>query len=101
MIEQKRWLLIDDWRDVQGVTKTARTYFEGLKAITLEGPWDCIIFDHDLGGGEKQTGYDLMCMLEEKPHLIPDNIMLITQNAAAKPKMEALRSRLLHMKHSK
>lgn len=93
-----RWLLIDDQRVIPGVEKTARTYFEGLKAITMEGPWECIIFDHDLSCEDK-TGYDLMCLLEERPELIPNNILIVTQNASARPKMEQLKHKLLRMKH--
>lgn len=97
-ILKPRWLLIDDVRSIPGVEKIARTYFEGLKAITMEGPWECIIFDHDLGAGTDKNGYDLMCLLEEQPELIPNNIMIITQNASARPKMEALRMKLLQIK---
>lgn len=100
VLSRPRWLLIDDQRTIPGVEKTARNYWEGLKAITVEGPWECIIFDHDLGGGLKQTGYDLMCILEEKPELIPNNIMVITQNAGARPKMEFLRRKLMKMKEN-
>lgn len=97
-INKPKWLLIDDVRSIPGVEKTARTYFEGLKAITTEGPWECIIFDHDLGSGIDKNGYDLMCLLEERPELIPNNIIIVTQNASARPKMETLREKLLHLK---
>lgn len=92
---KSKWLLIDDIRTVPGVDRTARTYEDGLRAITREGPWDCIIFDHDLGENQK-SGYDLMCVLEENTQLIPNNIMIITDNASARPKMEMLKNKLLN-----
>lgn len=98
MIHKNKWLLIDDIRTIPGVDKIARTYDEGLRAITSEGPWECIVFDHDLGNSIR-TGYDLMCILEQQPSLIPNNIMIITQNPSARPKMEQLRTRLLNLKH--
>ena len=100
-IEQKKWLLIDDIRTIPGVDKIARTYDAGYKAITEEGPWQCIIFDHDLGLDDTKNGYKLMCVLEEHPEFIPENIMIITQNASAKPKMEALKRRLLLIRNKK
>ena len=91
-IEKPRWLLIDDLRTVPEAI-IARTYKDGKNAILNDGPWDCIIFDHDLGC--KKTGYDLMCILEEHPELIPKNIIVITQNSVAKVKMELLKQKLL------
>ena len=96
---QSKWLLIDDVRTVPGVDSIARTYEEGLEAIKNDGPWNCIIFDHDLGS--TGTGYDLMCYLEQHPHLIPNNIMIITQNASVMQKMQQLKDRLLTLKSSK
>lgn len=98
---QSKWLLIDDLRTIPGVTKTARTYDEGRDAILNESPWECILFDHDLGElDDRKNGYSLMCLLEENPKLIPNNIMIITQNASARPKMEQLKTKLLFMKGS-
>ena len=96
-MEKSKWLLIDDYRTISGVDKIARTYDAGLEAILNEGPWSCIVFDHDLAC--EKSGYDLMCVLEEKPELIPDNIIIITDNAAARPKMEQLKNRLLKIKN--
>ena len=94
------WLLIDDKRNVAGVESIARTYKEGKDAI-LRGGWATIIFDHDLGDtNPKHTGYDLMCILEEHPELIPENIMLITDNPVGLQKMEVLRIRLYDMRNS-
>lgn len=95
-----RWLLIDDERTLVGIDKIARTYNEGLNAILNEGPWDCIIFDHDLGDTSvpEKTGYDLMCRLEENPELIPSNIIVISQNPVGVQKMEKLRLKLLRIK---
>lgn len=100
MLLESRWLLIDDVRQIQGVDKTARSYDEGYHAIHHEGPWECIIFDHDLGDKHdpERTGYDLMCELERHPHLIPNNILIVTQNPVGYQKMESLKRRLLEMK---
>ena len=98
ILEKPKWLLIDDMRSIRGIDRTARSYDEAVKAITFEGPWDTIMFDHDLG--EERTGYDIMCILEREPKLIPNNILIITQNSAARPRMEQLRLRLLDMKNS-
>lgn len=99
-IMKARWLLIDDIRNIQGVDKVARTYDEGLHAIHNEGPWDCILFDHDLGDKHtpERTGYDLMCELERHPELIPNNIILVTQNPVGLQKMNFLKNKLLRMK---
>jgi hypothetical protein len=96
IINKPRWLLIDDVRIIPGVEKIARDYEQGKHAIINNGPWECIIFDHDIG--PNGTGYDLMCLLEQNPFLIPNNIMIITQNASARPKMEALKEKLLQTK---
>jgi len=100
-IIQARWLLIDDIRNIKGIDKIARTYDEGLNAIHNEGPWECIIFDHDLGDKQipERTGYDLMCELERHPELIPNNIILVTQNPVGRQKMEVLKNKLLRRKH--
>lgn len=99
-IIKPRWLLIDDMRSLTNVDKIARTYDEGLHAIHKEGPWDCIIFDHDLGDKRtpERTGYDLMCELERHPNLIPKNILIITQNPVGIQKMTLLKNRLLRMR---
>ena len=97
ILDRPKWLLVDDVRNIPGVDRVARTYDEAVQAIVNEGPWKCIMFDHDLG--EERNGYDLMCMLEREPKLIPDNIMIITQNPAARPRMEQLKRRLMDMKN--
>ena len=62
-----RTLLIDDVRTLKA-HRIARTYDEGIKALTEES-WDILLLDHDLGcfdeNGREWTGYDILCFLEE------------------------------------
>lgn len=80
--------------------RVARSFDDGFYAIHNEGPWDCIVFDHDLGDQEvpERTGYTLMCELEKYPHLISNIIMIITSNPAGRQRMEALKTKLLEIK---
>ncbi len=64
-----RTLLIDDLRNIKADV-IARTYDEGIRELTYNGPWDLLLLDHDLASfvnGIEKTGYDVMCFLEENP----------------------------------
>ena len=98
----KRILAIDDERECKGANIVARTYEDGLKALEL-GPWDELWLDHDLGAVEQQqirgreaTGYDILCFMEQafSPSKLSKKIVLLTSNASARPKMEAVIDKL-------
>lgn len=86
-----RILLIDDERTIEGVTKVARTFDEGIRAL-LEGNWDLLYLDHDLSdfvgsdlvrkpeGKTEWTGYDVMCWLEQFSVHLPKSIVIVSSN---------------------
>jgi hypothetical protein len=69
------FLLIDDAREL-GCEVIARTAEAGKKLLPL-GPWECVVFDHDLGKGP--SGYDVLTWAIENNHL-PDHVQLCTIN---------------------
>ena len=93
-----RILLIDDCRDPQSfaATHVARTFDEGLRMLRDEGPWDEVVFDHDLGDyNPAHTGYDLLCWLEQNPEYVPKEISICTANSVGAAKMWPLANKLL------
>jgi len=100
-----RSLLIDDCRSFS-VSVIARNYFEGVRQLQLNGPWDHLYLDHDLGGmgndsfcpvkNREMTGYDVMCWLEEHPEFLPAKITLVTDNPVGRQKMQTIIDRLYH-----
>lgn len=88
-----RNLLIDDMRDIVGMTKVARTFEQGIEALK-EGNWDILYLDHDLGQPEPKNGYKIMCWLEEHPEFLPKKIILVTSNPVGRQKMQAVLDRL-------
>lgn len=89
-------LMIDDKpesKDCAGVTHFARTYDEGLKALTSE-KWDVLKLDHDLAdytGSELDpqpdrdpkhdwTGSDVMRFLARNLQHLPGQIVCISRN---------------------
>ena len=104
-MNNERILAIDDCRECSYASIVARTYDEGIKALTLLGPWDILHLDHDLGtirickiNGREATGYNVLVFLENNPEFIPKRITIITGNPAARPKMTALAKDLMEMK---
>lgn len=86
-----RTLLIDDVRTLKA-HRIARTYDEGIKALTEES-WDILLLDHDLGcfdeNGREWTGYDILCFLEENPHYLPiTDIRIVSANPAGRERMQ-------------
>ncbi len=73
----------------------ARTFEEGLEKIK-EMTWDIVILDNDLGNKDNahKDGYDILCWLEEHQEFLPQRIVLITQNPAAKQKMQMVINKL-------
>ena len=105
MKNSQKILLIDDLRNggdpnLRGVKPTdiARTYWDGWHSLAFDGPWDLLLLDHDLGcfemsglyGKREKTGYDILCLLERYTYFLPKDIKVITDNASARPKMEAV-----------
>lgn len=83
-------LLIDDMRNIERATFTARTYDEGIKALQ-ERVWDILILDHDLGcydaNGREKTGYDILCWLETHREHLPKSMELISMNPVGRINM--------------
>jgi hypothetical protein len=93
-----RILLIDDLRTFNGIDVIARNYYEGIRQLEINGPWDMLYLDHDLGGARnnsystdlnrEMTGYDILCWLEEHREFLPKEIILVTDNAVGRQKMQ-------------
>lgn len=111
----KKILLIDDQRDPEMIkngkedendlpesykeseVEIARTYAEGIRALERQD-WELLLLDHDLSSfrddGKEQTGYDVMCWLEEHPEHIPKGIKLVTANPSGGRRMLAVIQKL-------
>lgn len=72
-------LLIDDLRIIE-TDVVARTFDEGLQALQ-DYEVSLLYLDHDLGSLDvKETGYDIVCWLEQNPEYWPQEIIVITAN---------------------
>ncbi len=83
-------LLIDDKRNFEVATHTARSYIEGILALQSQ-PWNLVMLDHDLAdfyNGKEYTGYDILCWLEQNQQYLPEEIVLVTDNASVRQKMQ-------------
>lgn len=78
------WLLIDDERNLN-TEAVARTAEAGRKLLAASG-WECVCFDHDLGGTE--SGYDVLNWGLERG-LIPGRVQLVTANPVGRKNMRA------------
>ena len=88
-----RTLLIDDLRTLN-VTKTARTYNAGIRALK-RGPWDVLFLDHDFGDQDpRKTGYGIICWLEENTQYLPKKIILVSMNPVGRKQMQVVINRL-------
>lgn len=86
-------LLIDDRRNID-VTRVARTFDEGMKALK-DGGWSVLYLDHDLGDPDpRHTGYDIICWIEANPDMKPDQIVLVTDNPVGRRKMQVVIDKL-------
>jgi len=106
-MKKERRLLIDDCRHetdmyAQGhkkcrLTVIARDYWEGMKQLLDNGPWDLLYLDHDLQSydedGKEFTGYDVMCEIEKMhhngDHRVPKEIICVSANPSGKDRIEA------------
>lgn len=90
-----RTLLIDDLRSIPATIVT-RTYEDGVKALTLGGPFDILYLDHDLGdeGTPERTGYTIMCFLEANPEYLPKEIVIVSSNPVGRQKMQVVIDKL-------
>lgn len=83
-----RTLLIDDMREIQADV-VARNYATGIKALELMGPFDILLLDHDLGSEEpKETGYGIMCFLEENTEYLPKEIIIVSSNPVGRENIQ-------------
>ena len=78
------WLLIDDERDLN-TEVVARTAEAGRRMLSVGG-WECVCFDHDLGGAE--SGYDVLAWGLEHGH-IPARVQLVTANPVGMKNMRS------------
>ena len=86
-------LLIDDMRTYVGA-EVARDFFTGLQMI-MDGGWDLLLLDHDLGPdsvrhGKEWTGYDVMCWLEENQKYLPGRVQCVSSNPVGRKKIETV-----------
>ncbi len=92
-------LLIDDKRNLEVATHTARSYIEGILLLQSE-PFDLVLLDHDLGdfhNGKEYTGYDILCWLEQNQQYLPEEIVLVTDNASARQKMQLVIDKIYNL----
>lgn len=93
MLEDKV-LLIDDCREFYGGETIARTFAEGI-ALLQSQKWDLLYLDHDLGDpNPRNTGYGIMCFLEENPQHLPGRIVLVTSNPVGRQNMQVVIDRI-------
>lgn len=91
-----RTLLIDDLRNLTA-DRTARTFDDGIAALTKEGPWDMLLLDHDLGDfiiGTERTGEHVMKFLEENPQYLPGSITIVSSNPVGRQRMKVIIDKL-------
>lgn len=91
-----RTLLIDDMRNLTA-DRTARTFDDGIAALTNEGPWDVLLLDHDLGDfviGTERTGEHIMKFLEENPQYLPGSIRIVSSNPVGRQRMQVIINKL-------
>jgi hypothetical protein len=81
-----RTLLIDDFRPIEADV-VAKTYDEGIAAL-VQGPWDLLLLDHDLGEDPPKDGYGIMKWLEINQQYLPRMIQLVTSNPVGRKNME-------------
>jgi len=86
-------LLIDDIRNFPDVTKVARTFDEGISALTSQH-WDCLYLDHDLGEIDGKDGTGIMNFLEENPQFLPKQIIIVSSNPVGRQRMKIIIEKL-------
>lgn len=101
-----RILLIDDTRmeDAPNIMRKvdliARTYWTGIDALKLMGPWDLLLLDHDLNSFDavdsslEYTGYSIMCFLEGNPEYCPARIEIVSSNPVGRKRMQMVIDKL-------
>lgn len=95
----KRILAIDDVRSCDYANIVARTYLDGVDALSKMGPWDELHLDNDIGAVEQQysptgkpyEGYDVLTLMEAAfPNsLLPKVVNILTSNSSARQKMQS------------
>lgn len=95
-----RVLLIDDTRDESSpeikrrIDVIARNYWEGIRELEKNGPWDLLFLDHDLNSfddrSNEYTGYHIACFLEENPMFRPKQIICVSSNPPGRARIEAI-----------
>ena len=92
-----RTLLIDDIRNISADI-VARDYFEGIKALEDNPPFEILYLDHDLASfddaGKEKTGYDIMCWLEEHPEKLPKKIEIVSSNPVGRQNIQRVIDKL-------
>jgi hypothetical protein len=99
-------LLIDDIRefgkqlpalaptDSFAVARDFQAGIDFLLAHSRDG-WDILYLDHDLGDPDPaHTGYAIMSLIEEFPHLKPGKIVLVTSNPVGRKQMQTVIDKL-------
>lgn len=93
-----RTLLIDDYRSLASAQVIARNYDEGIKQLELNGPWDALLLDHDLGSynddGQEMTGYSVVCWLEENTEYLPKHIQCVSSSPVGRQRINMVINKL-------
>lgn len=91
-VDCDRVLLIDDMRNLEADV-IARNYDDGMNKLLHDGPWRTLLLDHDLASyhhktGKEQTGYNIICWLEQYPRFAPKEIICVSDNPVGRRKIE-------------
>lgn len=87
-------LLIDDLRDIKADV-IARTYDQGIDALTNQGPFEVLYLDHDLGEADPgATGYGIMNFLEANPQFLPGKIVCVSSNPVGRQRIQMVIDKL-------
>lgn len=89
-----RVLLIDDLRNLVA-DRVARTFDDGINALSNEGPWDLLLLDHDYGDTDPaKNGEGIMKFLEVNPEFKPSEIQFVTANPVGRQRMLVIKQRI-------
>ena len=90
-IYTQKTILIDDERNIEADV-VCRNFQAGIMQLREGPPFAKLYIDHDLASydenGKEQTGYHLMCWLEENIRYAPKEIICVSANPVGKAKIE-------------
>jgi hypothetical protein len=94
---------LDDEREAPPGWQLVKTVNDAIELLK-RGNVTEISLDHDLGGDESGTGYDIILWIEKvvvEKNLIPPKIHIHTANISARTKMELGARKILELSNNK